>query len=139
MDNQTKEMEVVKLYDPEMTALQNITKATLFHLDGSISEMKLFVPIYTRWGEAQELSYHPLSDYIESLTTCFIQISSYQISLGSINENGEEEYFIDYPITEIPLNKVYFNGRWDTPERFKKEEFEKRKVERDIYHSKLSK
>ena len=93
-----------------------VTRVTLFHLDGSTSEIKLTAPNYGRWSEIQELAYLPLSNYVDSLTARFIKIHSYYISLGSIDCNGKEHYSIHYPVTEIPLKKVYHNGKWVYPQ-----------------------
>ena len=92
-----------------------VTKAILTHLDGQQSEIKLLAPIYTTNGEAQELSNTYLSSYIESLTSHFIQIVSYQIQLGSVDSTGKEHYNIKYEEQFIPLGKVYRNGDWLDP------------------------
>ena len=95
--------------------VSRVTKVTLFHLNGETSEMKLITPIFSMWGEPQELSYSYLTEYVNGLTACWIAISGYQVSLGSIDKKGEERYSIDYPTFEIPLNKVYHGGQWVDP------------------------
>jgi hypothetical protein len=103
-----------------------VTKATLYHLNGTVSEIKLTVPIYTNNGEASELSYHPMVDYVCSLTTWFIKISGFVVSLGSIDIDGNEKYGINYEPIEIPLGKVYHYGKWVDPKIIKEKEMRKR-------------
>jgi len=93
-----------------------VIKGTLYHLNGATSEIKMQVPVYTRWSEPSEMAANFLRDYIASLTQHFIQISAYQISMGGIYSDGTENYSLKYPIEEIPLDKVYHNGEWVNPE-----------------------
>ena len=107
-----------------------VTKATLYHLDGTTSEMRLTTPRYSMWGEAQELAVNPIHEYINSLTTHFIKIHSYKIECGNIDSNGIEDYFISCEIVEIPLNKVYYKGKWVNPEKVKEMQLKKYLAER---------
>lgn len=96
--------------------IAHVIKATLYHLNGATSEIKMRVPIYTFWGEPSEMASNCLRDYVNSLTRHFIQISAYQISFGDIYSDGAEDYSVSYPVEEIPLDKVYHNGEWVNPE-----------------------
>lgn len=110
-----------------------ITKVTLFNLDGSISEIKLTLPVFGWSGEPQEISQAYLSSYVEHLTVCFLKIHSYQISIGSVDHKGNEVYGIQYERVEIPLNKVYMpdSGTWQDPAQVKKMQTDKRHAEID--------
>jgi hypothetical protein len=125
MDAQTDQI-VKPILDNETKWLSRVTKATLYHLNGTVSEIKLIVPIYTNNGEASELSYHPMVDYVCSLTTWFIKISGFVVSLGSIDVDGNEDYAITYEPIKIPLGKVYHYGEWVDPELIKEEEMRNR-------------
>lgn len=56
MNRQTNQI-VKPALDNEAKWVSRVTKATLHHLNGTVSEIKLIVPIYTNHGEASELSY----------------------------------------------------------------------------------
>jgi hypothetical protein len=96
---------------------QRCVKATLYHLDGSESEVKLTWPKVSDWAEDQEIASGHLSTMIEHWTKHWIQIRAYQVHMGSITDKGKEEYSISYPITEIPLDKVYnpLSSKWEDP------------------------
>jgi len=127
MQNSIYEIKCVKYLFNEVAEkkqtkrVSRIIKATLKHLNGQESEIKLVVPNYDWSGEISELGYYPVSNYVESLTTSFVQIESYSIMMGSIDSNGNEHYSCSYPEVIIPLGKVYSNGKWVDPY----EEYEK--------------
>ncbi len=100
--------------------IAKVIKATLYHLNGVTSEIKMQVPVYTIWGEPSEIAANCLRNYIASLTQHFIQISAYQISMGGIYSDGRENYSITYSVEEIPLDKVYHNGEWVDPATIKR-------------------
>lgn len=97
-----------------------VSLATLFHLDGTTSQVKLTFPNVCFDGEMQELTQQHLSRLICEWTRFFIKIGGYQISLGSIDQDGNEHYSINYQPVEIPLGKIYHNGKWQAPEDVKK-------------------
>jgi len=64
--------------------------------------------------------------YVCSLTTWFIKISEFLVSLGSIDVDGNEDYAITYEPIKIPLGKVYYYGEWVDPKIVKEEEMRNR-------------
>lgn len=105
-----------------------VTRITLFHLDGTTSNMKFMMPVTTAWGEMQETATVYLQALVENLTRTWIKIRGFQIAMGSIYQNGEEIYSSYYAPVEIPLNKVFIPpielGRWVTLEERQKAEKE---------------
>lgn len=120
-------------FSPELAVKERVTKVTLFHLDGSMSEMKLTLPVFSCWSESQELGQRYIGEYVEHLTVCFLKIHSYQISLGQVDLQGNETYSIHYEKVEIPLNKVFVpakrSGTWQNPASVLKRESDKRRSE----------
>ncbi len=97
-----------------------VVKAALHHLDGTTSEVKMTYPNYFPDMQLCEIAAMELKETINRWTRFFIKISSYQISIGSIDVNGNEHYSISYNLTEIPADRIYYNGRWRTSEFMKK-------------------
>lgn len=101
---------------------QRITKVVLFNLDGTTSEVKLTFPIFSHWGEPSEISQHYLSNLVCDWSRFWIKIRAYQIHLGSIDKDGNEGYSISYAVNEIPLNKIYVDGKWISPKAAEEKE-----------------
>lgn len=113
------QVQVTKPVKQPIDQKKSIVRVKLFHLDGSESEMRLQTPFYTSLTEPLEMASVSISNYIESLTARFIQIRSYQVSFGTVNQKGEEVLPFNYPEVEIPVNKVYYRGKWVNPNKVK--------------------
>jgi hypothetical protein len=97
------------------TPKQAIIKAKLYGIDNNIFEISLTLPWFASWTEPSELAASHLENYILDLTTHWVQISHYQISVYSSDENGNLKPQFNYLKQEIPLNKVYSKGGWVNP------------------------
>ncbi len=99
--------------------VSRIAKAVLYHLDGTESEIKLILPIFTMSGDPEELGNTFMSEWIKALTRSFISLSHFQVHLGSIDFAGNETYTTYYQPFYIPVDKVYvmpdtIKGKWLT-------------------------
>lgn len=101
-------------------------KATLFHLDGKLSEISLIVPFYTRWSEPYEEAAMCLKEYIYRLNQYFVQIERFKIEVGSLVDGIFVPGSIRYNPHEIPLDMVYVRGekgKWVTKEEAMKNKY----------------
>lgn len=121
----------LKLFDEPLSEqhkwISRVTKVTLLHTNAQTSEIKLYAPIYSAWMDVQELSHNPLAEYVNSLSKHFLSLVGYQIHLGSMDVEGNEHYDISYPAFQIPVNKVYHNGKWVKPSKIEETEKEAEK------------
>ena len=62
-------------------------KAILYHTNGSQSEMMLGMPFYTMWLDAVECGANALSECIYELTKYYIDITAFEIKIGTV-KNG---------------------------------------------------
>jgi hypothetical protein len=84
-----------------------VTKVILYNLDGTTSEMKLIFPILSFWSEPQEESQYYLRLLVYQWTESWLNISKFEVHLGSIDHNDVEHYSIKYEPEKIPLNMVW--------------------------------
>lgn len=82
-------------------------KATLHHIDGTVSEITMTLPRYSSWAEFLEDGQNAVREYVYQLTRHWIQISHFFIETGTINPNGTIASCFLPRRFDIPLNKFY--------------------------------
>jgi len=94
-------------------------KATLYHLDGTTSEILTTLPNYSNWTEYLELGQSAMREYINNITRHWIKISHFFVEVGSVETSGEFRPIFCPIRHQVPLNKVYKSGtlgKWVTPD-----------------------
>lgn len=92
-------------------------KATLHHIDGTVSEITMTLPRYSGWAEFLEDGQNAVKEYVYQLTRHWIQISHFFIETGTISPNGEIASCFLPRRFDIPLGKFYkpmVPGAWVT-------------------------
>ena len=102
----------------EHVTVRHTAKVDLFYLDGTTNCIKIILPVMSAGSE--ELPRY-LKSYTCRLISQFLPASHYQISLGSIDKDNNEEYCIICKMEEVPLGKVWVNnmplGMWMEPQK----------------------
>jgi hypothetical protein len=104
---------------PESITIRWCAKIDLYYLDGTTNNIRMIMPVMP--GHNTEEAEKYLSSYACELATMGLPVSHYQIFLGSIANDGIEDYYIEYQKKEIPVGKVYVNnwplGMWIEPQK----------------------
>jgi len=82
-------------------------KATLHHIDGTVSEIMMTLPRYSGWAEFLEDGQNAVREYVYQLTRHWIQISHFFIETGTITPNGTIASCFLPRRFDIPLGKFY--------------------------------
>ncbi len=107
LSNKDNEQEYSEYFPSYNGYLRRIAKVDLFYLDGTTNHMKLTLPMINKGCGGTEEAYKYLAAFVNELTKYYITISHYQITMGCINEHGEEEYVFFYNPVDVPINAVY--------------------------------
>jgi hypothetical protein len=102
---------------PEKT--HRAVKAVLYHLNGTVSEIVLILPIYSFWSESMEDGNRMMREYVYGLTRTWIAISHFETVMGSVLSDGTFRPACGPMNHEIPLGKVFLegeSGKWVSPE-----------------------
>lgn len=82
-------------------------KATLYHLNGEMSEITMNIPKYTSWADFIEAACRQVAAYIDYLASQWVIISQYDIETFTHKTDGSTEEVFLKQTFEIPLDKVY--------------------------------
>ncbi|MBB6239882.1 hypothetical protein HDC90_004544 [Pedobacter sp. AK013] len=82
-------------------------KATLHHIDGTVSEIMMTMPRYTGWAEFLEDGQNAIREYVYQLTRHWIQVSHFFIETGTITPNGTIASCFLPRRFDIPFGKFY--------------------------------
>lgn len=93
-------------------------KADLYYLNGTTNHIKIEMPIMLGGGTEELHKY--FSGWIKELTSSYIQITHFKITLGSIDNDGTEHWTWCYKPEQVPLGKVWVHnwplGIWISPQ-----------------------
>lgn len=94
--------------------------ATLYHLDGSISQVVMTMPHYSNWVEYLEDGQNAMCEYINQMTRHWIKITHFFTEVGSLKPDGSFSPLFGARRHDIPVNKVYKSanmGEWVKPDQ----------------------
>ena len=106
-NNQEGEYQYKEYYPTYNGFKMRIAKVDLYYLDGTTNSMKFTLPMINKGCGGTEELYKYLAAFVHELTKYYITISHYQISMGAIDEDGEEDCCITYNTVDVPINAVY--------------------------------
>lgn len=118
--------------DPDIT---RIVKLTLYHLNGSISNMVMQMPNYSAWWCHHNHAATIINEYVYFMASSFLQIEKFQAECGVIRDGQYTKSKIpsfDTQLKVIPVDKVFIpgtSGRWVSLEEGAKIEAEKKAIE----------
>jgi hypothetical protein len=93
-------------------------RATLYYFDGTTSEIVLIIPMHPLLGDPIEEGNIMMTEYVQSLTMCYIKISRFETVMGSMLSDNTFRPFHTPINHEIPCNKVFLEGsieKWIEP------------------------
>lgn len=111
---------------PEFKEIKlRIVRLTVWNLDGTTSEMKLYYPPFCWNGDCSNRAGQHLEEWCREMTRYYLQISHYQVDFGVVYQDGREEMCGGcFARQEVPEGKIFKTakcdrGRWMTPEQLK--------------------
>lgn len=102
-------MQLQKAQTDAHQITHSLISATLFHLDGTQSEIELKMPLIASCSDGYWMSAHYLENYINRLSSFYnINIKAFQFTQFYLLDNGDKRVEAGQgELHEIPLNKLW--------------------------------